>query len=861
MANEFRVRKKLIVNGSGSTILDVQGSQGQLFSVTDSLSGSLFSVKDISGIPVIEAFSDDTVNIGTFNAEAIKVSGSFARITGSLLGSASWANNATTSSYILNSVSASFASTASSADNLLVRGTLTAQTIVVQTITSSTDFVTGSSRFGSLSTNTHQFTGSVSISGSGATNALDVNGNIRSQSGISLINDSYFGDTAGPRIRVSGGLGLISCVYSALSLSGGSSVILANNSVTIGSTNAVITYASSLTANVEQTATLRANAMQYGVGEGRFVLQAMTNASGFGAIGNMYICGGRNTFNTNHGNVYLAADLSGAIGSVGVGTNSISASAILQVDSTTKGFLPPRLTTTQRDAIASPATGLQVYNSTTNTNDYYNGTSWASTATGNIYTADGTLTGNRTVTSGGNSLTFLGGIEPNLNEQTALILQTSATNKTVLELSLVNTFISTGKTWRLRSLSSGDFDIVTGISTRAIYISSAGNVAINNASAISGAQFSVNGSIATNSGLQIQGDIVTPLGAGIELNYSGGISYFTSYNRTVSAWLPIIIRGSQIDLFTNGSNRARITNTGRLLLGTTTEGPFLLDVSGSSRVAGNILATSGSDYFDISHDITQPAQTGSQIYEVNITPTLRYTAPNQTQTALRVAATFSGSTVLSSSQANIIADFGSTSAGSQFLVNDITSGSIYMVNDVSGLPIIEANSNWDVFIYDYPNVVLKKTGSTIEISGSLRLNGSSLDTAWTPYTPVWTAASTNPVIGNGTIEGYYKVVGKTCFVRGNIAMGSTTTFGSGEWYVSMPFTASHADAILITANLLDNGTAWYNATMNGARAGFNNRSAIQYQNTGGTASDTNATQPFTWTTSDRFIWNGSYEIA
>jgi hypothetical protein len=118
MANEFRVRKKLIVNGSGSVILDVQGSQGQLFSITDSLSGSLFSVKDISGIPVMEAFSDDTVNIGTFNAEAIKVSGSFARITGSLFGSASWANNALTSSYILNAVSASFATTASFALNV-----------------------------------------------------------------------------------------------------------------------------------------------------------------------------------------------------------------------------------------------------------------------------------------------------------------------------------------------------------------------------------------------------------------------------------------------------------------------------------------------------------------------------------------------------------------------------------------------------------------------------------------------------------------------------------------------------------------------------------------------------------------------
>ena len=62
--------------------------------------------------------------------------------------------------------SASFAATASSADNFLTRGTLTAQTIVVQTITSSIDWVTGSAKFGSINSNTHTFTGSVAISGS-----------------------------------------------------------------------------------------------------------------------------------------------------------------------------------------------------------------------------------------------------------------------------------------------------------------------------------------------------------------------------------------------------------------------------------------------------------------------------------------------------------------------------------------------------------------------------------------------------------------------------------------------------------------------------------------------------------------------
>jgi hypothetical protein len=52
-------------------------------------------------------------------------------------------------------------------------------------------------------------------------------------------------------------------------------------------------------------------------------------------------------------------------------------SAQLQVDSTTKGFLPPRMTSTQRDAIEATA-GLIIYNTTNNNLNYYNGTSWTS---------------------------------------------------------------------------------------------------------------------------------------------------------------------------------------------------------------------------------------------------------------------------------------------------------------------------------------------------------------------------------------------------------------------------------------------------------------------------------------------------
>lgn len=61
---------------------------------------------------------------------------------------------------------------------------------------------------------------------------------------------------------------------------------------------------------------------------------------------------------------------------IGIGTNNPDASAFLDITSTTKGFLPPRMTTTQRDAISSPATGLVIYNTTTNVLNFHNGSGW-----------------------------------------------------------------------------------------------------------------------------------------------------------------------------------------------------------------------------------------------------------------------------------------------------------------------------------------------------------------------------------------------------------------------------------------------------------------------------------------------------
>lgn len=67
---------------------------------------------------------------------------------------------------------------------------------------------------------------------------------------------------------------------------------------------------------------------------------------------------------------------------LGIGTNTPDASASLELKSTTKGILIPRMTTTQRNAITSPATGLQIYNLTTKQFNYWDGIQWIALGVG-----------------------------------------------------------------------------------------------------------------------------------------------------------------------------------------------------------------------------------------------------------------------------------------------------------------------------------------------------------------------------------------------------------------------------------------------------------------------------------------------
>ena len=176
---------------------------------------------------------------------------------------------------------------------------------------------------------------------------LDVNGTAR-VSGNTTINGQLTTTTAFPTIRA----------YSANTTDSAGFQCATNNGS--GNNASFITYAASVGFGLGGNA---------GFGSGTSII-VFGNSSAFS--------GGTTSIRLRPGGFDTAADaLIAYQNSVSIGTTNIPvASAVLDVVSTTKGFLPPRMTTTQKNAIASPAAGLMVYDTTLNVISYYNGTSW-----------------------------------------------------------------------------------------------------------------------------------------------------------------------------------------------------------------------------------------------------------------------------------------------------------------------------------------------------------------------------------------------------------------------------------------------------------------------------------------------------
>lgn len=144
----------------------------------------------------------------------------------------------------------------------------------------------------------------------------------------------------------------------------------------------------------------------------------------------------------------------------------------------------------------------------------------------------------------------------------------------------------------------------------------------------------------------------------------------------------------------------------------------------------------------------------------------------------------------------------------------------------------------------------------------LRDNFKAIGDAWTSYTPAWTGSTTNPVINNGTIAGRYMQAGKYITFRVVITMGSTTTYGSGQYSVSLPPFAATATAA--TFQLVD---AFYYSGANykgyGRVLASGTTAALFTPGTTAGGADRTVTNlvPFTFANTNIIVVSGTYESA
>lgn len=117
----------------------------------------------------------------------------------------------------------------------------------------------------------------------------------------------------------------------------------------------------------------------------------------------------------------------------------------------------------------------------------------------------------------------------------------------------------------------------------------------------------------------------------------------------------------------------------------------------------------------------------------------------------------------------------------------------------------------------------------------------------------------NFTLGNGTVSAYYAEVNDLVHFIGEVTLGSTSSV-TGNWSVNLPVNKAFLILGGGTVQLNDSGTAVYL----GMTGGSSTTAAFKFFSVTGSligAADVNATNPFTWTTSDFIRWDILYKAA
>jgi hypothetical protein len=537
---------------SGSTVVDIQGSQGQLFSVTDDLSNSLFSVNTIAGLPVIEAFATNDVNIGKYNTYPIKTtaSGTLAVITGSISGSVAAPGSTTQIVYNNGGVLGADSGFVYSGSRVGIATTTPSHTVQVVGTTRLANLLVGS-------------LGNNAINNTNNDTSINLNG------GVGIAGGSLLTPTARLHVR---GAGTTSSTTS----------FLVQDSA--GTTNFTIRDDGSTSLNA-----FKGGQLSIGGGDGFGANQMRIYLEGV-STGYTYIDGySDGTNKANNVPIVFGARLNNVGSSLSgastiengtpviFGFNTWNLSSIVTINSTTRGFLPPRTNLTSN--ISTPAQGLMTYITASATEGlyYYNSGSYQG------WTRLLNETGSQAISG---SLTITGSI--------------NVTGST----SLVGSSTATAGTYTFTAASAGD-----------------GGIRIDN---------SINGYTSLNwisntvgLGLMAGGGIFARVSnnAGFHIGQSANSTYVatlavTGHNTTTGT--TFLARNSA------GTNILKVVDSGRIGINNASPSSSL-DVAGTTRISGSFnTASSGSILTVIGSGSAQPIFTvqGSQGELFSITDSL-----------------------------------------------------------------------------------------------------------------------------------------------------------------------------------------------------------------------------------------------
>jgi len=425
-------------------------------------------------------------------------------------------------------------------------------------------------------------------------------------------------------------------------------------------------------------------------------------------------------------------------GKIGVGTAAPAASSIVDLSSTTLGFLMPRMDTTARNNISSPATGLQIYNTSTNSIDFYNGGSWQQLATGSnaLSSLNGLTAVSQTFAVGNAGTDFA--ISSSGTTHTFNIPTASSVNRGLLSSSDYSDFAARIKTIQVDAplVSDGDsldptLSITQASSSNGGFLSST-DYSIFSAkltSNLASGTIFIGNSSGSATGVTVTGD-ATLNNSGVLTLASTGVASGTYTKVSVDAKgrVTSATNLTSTDVTTaltySPVNRAGDTMTGALVLNSAN-----LVVSGTGKIAGGTAAPEGSSFLALTsatlgllipligttapNKITSPAK-GLQIYNTSTNSIDFYNGSSwqQMATGSNALSSLNGLTAVSQT-------FAVGNAGTDFAIS--SSGTTHTFN----IPTASATNRGLLSSSDYSDFSARI--KTIQVDAPLVSDGDSLD--------------------------------------------------------------------------------------------------------------------------------------